>query len=284
MMRLQIDPRLRAAVIPNLVLESQLDTNERMCIAVLAMHGEVSFPGRDRIASLMGCSLATVKRTLSQLETKGWVVIERRRGENGRQTSNRYTLRVPEATHPISATTAVQDEPRTGVQPEPPPGSNRATNNTLKNGKEEQEVLPAGSPPATPAVPADEEKKLRAARVLALLDTFTLECHRLTGHSPEREHGRDRKLMGDTLRICGEIYEHAEGTLKDWIEWRAREKKIITIPAWRAAAEPAYQKWRERKKIAGPVGGRKVHPDVERLRKWRQDSQKQGTATPTRGA
>jgi hypothetical protein len=273
---MQIDPRLRVAAIPQIVLESNLDTNERMCIAVLVLHGEVCFPSRERIARLMGCSVATVKRTLGSLERKKWVRIEQRRGENGRQTSNLYQLGVPDGTLSTGTKAAAQVEPRSAAQSDSGPGSDCATKELPKNGNTEKEGL-RSKPTAVPIAVID-----------SLLDLFAIEANKATGHTPAREWGRDRKMMRDVIRVCDGSVENAFATVSDWVAWRGREKKYVTVPALRSAIEAAYQKWLERQPKTGPGGASRVHPDVAKLETWKERVKahraKGGTGLPPRPA
>ncbi len=92
---MRIDPKLRVASIPPVVLQSNLGPVERVAIAVLAMRGEVSFPSIKTVAKDMGCCANTARGALHKLCKLGWLVIEPRANEHGDPTSNEYHLTIP---------------------------------------------------------------------------------------------------------------------------------------------------------------------------------------------
>lgn len=73
-----------------------LSTSEISVYVVLAMYlnngsGE-AYPSVNTIVKYAGCGISTVRRSLSSLKEKGLIDIEKRTGNNGRQTSNKYIL------------------------------------------------------------------------------------------------------------------------------------------------------------------------------------------------
>jgi hypothetical protein len=64
-----------------------------MVVLFRHLHGKKTcFPGRKRLASLVGCSESSIKRALRELKGKGYIQTEPRYREEGGQTSNIYVL------------------------------------------------------------------------------------------------------------------------------------------------------------------------------------------------
>lgn len=59
-----------------------------------------AFPGRERLAERMGCSVASVKRAIAELEHAHWLFVERSRNEGGNWTSNRYVIPMEKGVKP----------------------------------------------------------------------------------------------------------------------------------------------------------------------------------------
>lgn len=72
------------------------DAVGKLLLISIADHHNAStgacFPGRARLAEAGCCDPSTVKRKLSWLAKHGWIRVEPRFAENGRQTSNAYFL------------------------------------------------------------------------------------------------------------------------------------------------------------------------------------------------
>src|SRR3990167_5349799 len=152
-----VDWRLKSATIPALVLRQpreSLDTSERMMIGILAMFGEVAFPGRELLADLIGCSIATVTRTSENLQEKGWLEVTLRNRGDGTRTSNRYSLKVPEGAQREYDKAIAQIAPRTVAQIATAVGADCAhikeSEVLREKGKEEITAEGAGPPPAPP--------------------------------------------------------------------------------------------------------------------------------------
>ena len=78
---------------------SHLHRTTRQVLAVLVNHGMRSWPSEARIAKAAGLSRRTVIRHLAAAEQAGWVTVERRIGDDGRQRTNVYQLKIPAAHH-----------------------------------------------------------------------------------------------------------------------------------------------------------------------------------------
>jgi hypothetical protein len=65
-----------------------------------------TFPGMNRVAVELGVSRSTVKRALHWLEGAGWLTVQERLDEHGRQTTNRYVLHVRSVERPYDAAQA----------------------------------------------------------------------------------------------------------------------------------------------------------------------------------
>lgn len=78
--------------VPNFILkDGKLSSNAKVAYSVLlsyAWHNDKVFPGQERMAQDMGLSQPTVARAVAELETIGYLEIERR----GQGLTNRYTL------------------------------------------------------------------------------------------------------------------------------------------------------------------------------------------------
>lgn len=85
------------AIVPReLIRDSSLSANAIRLYGVLATYtdgdGHGAFPGRERLATDLGCSVATVKRAIKELQESLWIFVEHTRNESGNWTSNKYVL------------------------------------------------------------------------------------------------------------------------------------------------------------------------------------------------
>ncbi|NJL83564.1 MAG: helix-turn-helix domain-containing protein [Chloroflexaceae bacterium] len=111
----------------SLIWASQVPPTEKLLL--LALNSFVDgmgkcWPGRDRLAQMMGCGLATVKRAVQSLESKQILSREARRA-NGRQTSNLYTVNfeIIRGSYCTPETPGAHIEPQPGAHIEPQPGA-----------------------------------------------------------------------------------------------------------------------------------------------------------------
>lgn len=256
--RIVIDKGFRPAVIPPQVLDSDLTTHERMAIGVIVSHGERAYPSHRRIARGMGCCVTAARRALKGLQDKGWFTIEHRSAISGGQTSNLYHLHYP--IPPIA-------REQGGVSKNHPPCPQRTTNILKKSEvrEEEKNGAPQTEPPVSlsPNSPKTPDEWRRSTEAVdRLLDLFAELCQKALGHSPPREWGRDRKMVGKLVKQYGE--QNADIIIREFVAYRAREGKVITIPALAGAAEAVYQRssaGRSRKPV-------REHPEMRRQRKW----------------
>ena len=72
------------------------DATAKLILISLADHHNASsgecFPSQARLAEVGCCDERTVKRKLAALVGQGWLTVKPRFAENGRQTSNAYTI------------------------------------------------------------------------------------------------------------------------------------------------------------------------------------------------
>lgn len=95
------------------IVESDLIPSVRLTALVLSLHmserGDSCFPSIATLAAETAQSESTVKRSLTALESAGWITRERARRPNGSDTSTRYTATVPQhLTRPVD--NSVEDE------------------------------------------------------------------------------------------------------------------------------------------------------------------------------
>jgi hypothetical protein len=260
---LAIDPRLRAAVIPHIVLTSNLSPLQRLLIGILAMHGEVSFPGRVLLSRLTGANQRSVTRAVVKLEQLGWLKVERRRRTDGRMSSNRYILCVPDGEiHTMGQNvprSMGQNVPRSMGQNVP---INKSQNLNLKS--EENNTGAAGAAPQLPPSTNNQERTRSHVHddLLAVFDTLTTQK---LGRAPARVWGRDRKIASGLIERYG--WEGAVAVVKWWIPWRVQEGRVVTIPALQSAAEAVYQRHvaRATKKAAPAAAKRSVVEEFQRF-------------------
>lgn len=72
-----------------------LPANEKLallCLADYADENDSCFPGQEKLAARMNCSIRTVGRVMKSLEDQGLVTRERRMNAIGQRTSDRYYL------------------------------------------------------------------------------------------------------------------------------------------------------------------------------------------------
>ena len=77
--------------------QTGLTSSEKFVLIALADRADERhscFPSYERIAVDVASSRRTVARAISSLEAKGFIVIEARRGKDGKHTSNRYVLTI----------------------------------------------------------------------------------------------------------------------------------------------------------------------------------------------
>jgi len=222
MPRLLVDPSLRAAVIPPLVLSSPLNTNEMVAVAILAMHGEVSFPSLKRIAEFMHCSYDTASRTVATLKSKGWLEISSRQAENGQRTSNLYRLCVP-----ADAPLHVEGVPRNLRDTTP------ATCAPLNT---DSESLNSGT--GVPARMAHLQAR-ESSPVQRVLKDYESAARELLGRKPVLFYARDGRLIKRMLESFPEQKITAMG--KRFLDECRTSGRPFTIPAFFAACERLAQ-------------------------------------------
>lgn len=77
--------------------EAELPTLQKFVLVALADMADEEdscFPGRKRIAAMVGSSVRSVSRALGELEAAGFIIREQRRAADGYRTSDRYWLQV----------------------------------------------------------------------------------------------------------------------------------------------------------------------------------------------
>ena len=85
------------------VNQPEITPTSKLILIILANYADEKsscFPSREHISKLANCDERTVRRSIKQLQDQGLISISERFTEEGRQTSNRYILRVagmPEA-------------------------------------------------------------------------------------------------------------------------------------------------------------------------------------------
>lgn len=175
MARLSLDPRLRSAVVPHAVLISDLGPEERLLVAVIALHGEVSFPARSTLAALMGCSTRSVARSIRVLEAKGWLTVKPRARQDGGRTSNLYHL------HPPTGQVVTGGVGQNGTGPHANLAQQEVREEVLNSESEEGTYVPSAAL-EPPAPPPDRPVKGRKyppevhAAALAFTDEFRKDC------------------------------------------------------------------------------------------------------------
>ena len=172
--------------------QTGLTSSEKFVLIALADRADERhscFPSYERIAVDVASSRRTVARAISSLEAKGFIVIEARRGKDGKHTSNRYVLtigdRVPKW-HPAP------DEPSANlsttecqsVHHRVPPWHPNPKVNPKKNpkgeGDGERSNLAAATKPETPPAEPDPDpapaRKLAAPTTAAITEPIPGRC------------------------------------------------------------------------------------------------------------
>lgn len=79
--------------VPNVLLKNpKLSANAKVVYSMLlsyAWHNNLVFPGQERMADDLGTSQPTIARAIKELETHGWLDVERR----GQGKTNLYVLK-----------------------------------------------------------------------------------------------------------------------------------------------------------------------------------------------
>ncbi len=81
----------RFAVVPDAVLYAAVSTNAKVLWAILARHADPMghcYPGRNRLAQLLGCSPNTVSRAKAELVKAKLIECHSRYDDQGRRTSD----------------------------------------------------------------------------------------------------------------------------------------------------------------------------------------------------
>lgn len=153
------------AIAPDTVLFAQISINARLLWIILQRHSDPdgrSYPGRKRLARIMGCSEDTVTRAKRELVAAGLLLVTERFDEAGRRTTDDLFLRHARRKNgttgrPESAAThskAVELEPD---EPEVAPAAAKPRPPT------DTSPIPAGKP-----TQAEREEALRRLREIRL--------------------------------------------------------------------------------------------------------------------
>jgi len=241
MQRLTISTRLRAVVLVPDVLVSTLNMPQRLGVAVLASHGEASWPSVKRVAALMGCSVDTARRTLHELQRLGWLTIDARKKPDGSPTSNLYRLGPPGPEY------AVQTTPNTT-------GGYSQSASTVPAGCEpnsENNLIPGirGIPARARIATHDVEESLRESTPVGrLLGDYRLACREILGREPVIFYARDGRLLKRVLASFSE--QMVVQMFRRFIAECKQHNRPITIPAFFGASERLGQT------VNGAHGGR----------------------------
>lgn len=233
--RLTVSADLRSAVIPPLVLQSRtLTPEERLCIGILAMYGEVSFPARTTIASMMGCSIATVARTLSGLRRKRWLLVEPRIRSDGGRTSNRYHLCDPRREAQSAVPPPSQDEVGGQGQDESGPPSQVERGNSYTG--ERVDLIPdpeVGTGTRVPVPDAGRPRPLRKypphvyEQAKAFAHEFRADQRQIEGRLAPETYGRDLGLACKLVAALG--VEDVRKMAKAFMRYREGRSRLVSM-------------------------------------------------------
>lgn len=103
---------------------SGLRPTEKLVLLMLANYADAQraacWPSRQRLAEQCGVRVETIKRAIRQLEDLGLIERDKRFDDSGRQTSNRYTLRIDATSPPgggdLDTPGEAKDAPGRGAQ------------------------------------------------------------------------------------------------------------------------------------------------------------------------
>jgi DNA-binding transcriptional ArsR family regulator len=143
-------------------------------LLALADHADqdgICWPGHEGIAEKCEVSRRTVIRQIEQLARDGLVSVERRRGQFGRQASNRYRLRVTESHPADSRVTSTTVQSDTDDRSRVTPVSHEPSIEPSKESAAAPRVTP--SHPEIEPPPTDPELHL----VDSLIRAFNVEAH-----------------------------------------------------------------------------------------------------------
>src|SRR5664280_1442279 len=105
------------------VLASALKPNPRLVLLILIEYMPTAYPGKARLRNETGLSVASVKRSLQELECMGVLVVDRSKASTGRDSNVNALAEGWASKLPVRG---AQTEPRirkNPVQTEPPLGS-----------------------------------------------------------------------------------------------------------------------------------------------------------------
>jgi hypothetical protein len=243
-------------VIPPVVLQSDLDALSRLCLAVLVMHGEVAFPSHQQLASLIGCSVGGVRKSLARLRVGGWLLVERRVVRGRGQLPNRYRVTVPQTGCPVG-TPPVSP----GDTPPCPVGTPQELfqSHKIKEQKEDEEQKsgtssPRGSPPSTESDDADFHPipPGHAARPVPwLVGRWYVNARQVNGRPSLEPRGKVVGQLVRVVRLWGA--DRTAATLDDYWQWTVDHGRRGGIDDYCSKAELIYDKlqtarhpaWRE---------------------------------------
>ena len=249
-----IDPRLRAVTLTPFILRqpaSELGPAERLLIAVVAYFGDTTFPPRETLAALMGCSVRTAGETIKTLIERDWLSVEKRRSEHGMQLPSRYLLHVPKRLEPeaVSASGPRADSAVTGGENCPLLNSDSIS----EKDSEKKELRPAGATPSFPSIPEPEKPKPAAPpppqpKKAVHPDTpaalsFVLEFHaaleKMEGKKPPPTvMGRDIKMIRPLIGHYGR--EMLTKMAEEFFRYRVAKGYAMTVPGFVYQAENLF--------------------------------------------
>lgn len=255
----RIEAPFKQGVLPASAINSNLSAYARLAIVALTFFGESSWPAHRTIARFMASSLTTARKALRELRDKDWLSIEPHRIELGIQTTNTYVLHEP----------GRQAAPRYRHTIPPYRQAIPIKNqNSSEEKKEEKNGVPQTETPiSSKPIPPEtaETGKVPIAVVDRLRDLFAELSQKAIGHAPPVERGRDRRIIGKLVRqYHGE--KNAEAIIRDFVAYRARKEKVITMIALAAAAEAVFQ----RSRAGQGMKTSREHPEVRRHREWQE--------------
>jgi DNA-binding transcriptional MocR family regulator len=155
------------AIAPDTVLFADISINARLLWIILQRHSDPDgrcYPGRKRLATIMGCSEVTVTRAKKELSDAGLLIVKERFDEAGRRTTDDLFLR--HARRKNDATGRVVFAPTNSkaveLEPEEPDFAPGAAKPAAPRPPTDTRPIPAGKP--TPAERETALQKLREIR------------------------------------------------------------------------------------------------------------------------
>ena len=212
-----IPSRWKFGKLPTEILENEkLTTHEKLLMGCLLWHGEDQvWPGRERLAFFMSCSIGQVRNSIKGLEKKIGLVVKREKGG-----VNIYDM--SGVGHDMTGGRSPHDR---GVGHQVTANDTHLNENNLTNGERAPDFPAPDDPPVSPPVKASERKR-PAKELWAMVAKWCASFQEVNGFptsddAKENARGKIYDMMHDLVSLRGT--NDAEAILKQYWSWYARK-------------------------------------------------------------